>query len=76
MNPIPSAFTIRYSYAYRLSADTDKQETTAFIESEGENISDHCSVRCIGGPTDKQRLEKPANNTCNRTAKTSEIAVL
>ena len=30
------------------------------------NLSDHCSVRYIRRPTDKQRVEKPANNTCIR----------
>ena len=46
---------------------------TAFTESEGERISDHCSVRCIRRLTDKQRREKPRSN---RTTKTSEIVVL
>ena len=31
------------------------------------NLSDHCSVRCIRRPTDKQRVAKPANNTCMRS---------
>ena len=32
-------------------------------------------MQYICRPTDKQRLEKPANNTCHQTAKTSEIVV-
>ena len=42
-----------------------------FTESEGERIS-YISVLCIRRFTDKQ-LEKPANNTFNRSVKTSEI---
>ena len=52
-----------------------QSEITAFSESEGERISDHCSVRCIRRSVNK-RLKKPANNTRNRTANTPEIAVL
>ena len=64
-------------FVFLLTQTREKEHTwvTTFAESEGERISNHCSVRCILRPihTDKQRLEKLAKHTRNRTTETSEI---
>ena len=64
-----------HTYLVSLLTQTNKRQRLQ-LGSEGDRISHHCSVRCIRKPSDTERLEKPANYTCNRTAKTSEIAVL
>ena len=56
--------------------DTDIVNTNSvYGKGRRKNFRSLC-VLSLRRPSDSQPLEKPAKNTCNRTTKTSEIAVL